>query len=285
MTTGGKRHRFRGAGAVLTALLLLTAGALFWSNCVLQVESFSFSSPRLPDDFDGYRLAVLSDLHGASFGKDNRRLLRAVAAQKPDAIAAAGDLVDRFRGVDWAELKTLADGLSAIAPVYYVTGNHEWATGDAAKIKALLTAAGWTVLSNESAAVRRGGGELVLAGIDDPNGYADQKTPETVAAEVHARYGDPFWILLAHRNDRFETRYSLLGADLTVSGHGHGGMIRLPGTDGLIGTRRDWFPSYTAGFYRANGHTVFVSRGLGNSGPSFRLFNRPQVAVLTLKKG
>lgn len=283
MTTGGKRHRFRGAGAVLTALLLLTAGALFWSNCVLQVESFSFSSPRLPDDFDGYRLAVLSDLHGASFGKDNRRLLRAVTAQKPDAIAAAGDLVDRFRGVDWEELKTLADGLSAIAPVYYVTGNHEWATGDAAKIKALLTAAGWTVLSNESAAVRRGGGELVLAGIDDPNGYADQKTPEALAREVRALQ-EPFWVLLAHRNDRFAGQYAALGADLVLSGHGHGGVIRLPGTDGLLGTGHDLFPSWTSGLYTQGASTLFVSRGLGNVGRTVRLFNRPQVALLTLHR-
>ena len=106
-----------------------------------------------------------------------------------------------------------------------------------------------------------------------------------MAAEVYAAHGDPFWLLMAHRNDRFESQYSLLGADLVLSGHGHGGIIRLPFTDGLLSTNRTFFPTYTAGLYEANGSCLFVTRGLGNSGPSFRLFNRPEVAVLTLHKG
>ena len=101
---------------------------------------------------------------------------------------------------------------------------------------------------------------------------------------MSAAWGDGFWILLAHRNDHFPGQYSLLGADLVISGHGHGGMIRLPFTDGLISTERTLFPSYTAGFYEEHGSTAFISRGLGNSGPSFRLFNRPQIAVLTLER-
>ena len=104
-----------------------------------------------------------------------------------------------------------------------------------------------------------------------------------MAAEVYAAYGDPFWILLAHRNDHFPTQYCKLGADLVVSGHGHGGLVRLPFTDGLVSTDRTFFPSYTAGLYQKNGSTLFVTRGLGNSGRTFRLFNRPQIAVLTLR--
>jgi predicted MPP superfamily phosphohydrolase len=153
------------------------------------------------------------------------------------------------------------------------------------KLKETLTAHGITVLSNEFLTLERGGDTLVLAGIDDPNGYADQKSPETLAADVYAAHGDPFWMLLAHRNDRFAEQYSLLGADLVISGHAHGGMVRLPFTDGLISHDMTLFPSYTAGLYETNGSCLFVTRGLGNSGPSFRLFNRPEVAVLTLHKG
>ena len=80
-------------------------------------------------------------------------------------------------------------------------------------------------------------------------------------------------------------QYSLLGADLVVSGHGHGGIIRLPFTDGLLSTDRTLFPTCTAGLYENNGSALFVTRGLGNSGPTFRLFNRPEVAVVTLRKG
>ena len=132
--------------------------------------------------------------------------------------------------------------------------------------------------------LERNGDTIVLAGIDDPNGYTDQKTPEELAAEVYAACGDPFWILLAHRNNRFARQYSLLGADLVCSGHAHGGIVRLPGTDGLFSHDLDLFPSYTAGLYEENGSVLFVTRGLGNSGPSFRVFNRPEIAVLTLRR-
>ena len=179
----------------------------------------------------------------------------------------------------------MAEALSAIAPTYYVTGNHEWALGGVPELKASLSAHGATVLTNQFLPLERNGDTVVLAGIDDPNGYADQKTPEELAAELYAAWGDPFWILLAHRNNRFPSQYSLLGADLVVSGHAHGGIIRLPGTDGLISHDLELFPSYTAGLYEENGSLLFVTRGLGNSGPSFRLFNRPEIAVVTLRRG
>ena len=149
----------------------------------------------------------------------------------------------------------------------------------------MLSTHGVTVLSNAFLPLERNGDTIILAGIDDPNGYADQKTPEAVAAEVYAAYGDPFWVLLAHRNNRFEQQYSLLGADLVISGHAHGGIIRLPFLGGLISHDLELFPDYTAGLYEVNGSVLFVSRGLGSSGASFRLFNRPEVAVLTLHRG
>ena len=196
-----------------------------------------------------------------------------------------GDLEDHYRGPAEGYAETVAAGLTAIAPTYYVTGNHEWAIGDVPALKERLTSCGVTVLSNQFLTLEQNGDTLVLAGIDDPNGYADQKTPEELATEVYAAQGDPFWLLLAHRNDHFASRYSLLGADLVLSGHGHGGIIRLPFTDGLLSTDRSLFPSYTAGVYEENGSCLFVTRGLGNSGPTFRLFNRPEVAVVTLYKG
>ena len=151
------------------------------------------------------------------------------------------------------------------------------------ELKERLEACGARVLSNEFVTLERNGDTVVLAGIDDPNGYADQKAPEQVAAEVYAAWGDPFWLLLAHRNNYFADQYSLLGADLVLSGHGHGGIIRLPFTDGLLSVDRTFFPSYTAGLYEENGSALFVTRGLGNSGPTFRLFNRPEIAVVTLR--
>ena len=266
-------------------LALLCAGFFRWSNHSLQTERFTFASPRLPQGFDGCTVVQLTDLHGAEFGEGNRDLIDAVRELSPDYIFLTGDLLDRFRETPHSYAADLGAAMAAIAPTYFVTGNHEWALPHVPELKDALEAAGVTVLDNRFVTLERDGDTMILAGIDDPNGYADQKTPEELAAEVKAGAEDPFWILLAHRNDRFLRQYSLLGADLVIAGHGHGGMIRLPFTDGLISTDRTLFPSYTAGFYQENGSTLFVSRGLGNSGPSFRLFNRPQIAVLTLERG
>jgi len=279
----GKRRPF--PFPTLLAILAICIAFLYWSNRSLQVDHYTHTDSSLPDGFDGCRIAVISDLQSIEFGSGNRRLLHAIAAEEPEYIFLVGDLLDRFRDIPEDYVETIADSLAAIAPTYYVTGNHEWAAGDVKELKNTLTDCGVTVLSNAFLPLERGGDVLLLAGIDDPNGYADQKTPEELAAEVTAAGGDPWWILLAHRNDRFATQYSLLGADLVISGHGHGGIIRLPFTDGLVSHNFDLFPSYMAGFYEENDSTLFVTRGLGNSAPAFRLFNRPQVALLTLEKG
>ena len=261
-----KRRPLR-ALCILTLLVLAAALFIRWDNTALQVTRFDPVFAGLPAGFDGCRLVVLSDLHGGEFGRGNEELLAAVAETAPDYIFYLGD----------------PEGLGAIAPLYYVTGNHEWAVGDVPELKERLEACGARVLSNEFVTLERNGDTVVLAGIDDPNGYADQKTPEQVAAEVYAAWGDPFWLLLAHRNNHFADQYSRLGADLVLSGHGHGGIIRLPFTDGLLSVDRTFFPSYTAGLYEENGSALFVTRGLGNSGPTFRLFNRPEIAVVTLR--
>ncbi len=269
----------------LLVLAALTALFLRWSNTALQTTYFDPAFTSLPEGFDGCRIAVLGDFHSTYFGENDQHLLETVRESDPDYIFLVGDLLDAYREVPENYAAQTADALAAIAPTYYVTGNHEWAAGDVPVLKETLTVHGVTVLSNQFLPLERNGDTIILAGIDDPNGYADQKTPETVAAEIYAAYGDPFWVLLAHRNNLFAPQYSLLGADLVVSGHGHGGIIRLPFTDGLLSVDRTFFPSYTAGLYEENGSCLFVTRGLGNSGPSFRLFNRPEVAILTLHKG
>lgn len=281
-----RRRRRRRVPRIVPFLLLAICGVLFfrWSNRSLQIEAFTYASPRLPEGFDGCTIVQLSDLHGASFGEDNAELIAAVAAQDPDLIFLTGDIQDRYRKTPASYTAAIGRAMAGIAPTYFVTGNHEWAFPDVRELKRALKDAGVTVLTNEFVALERDGGVIFLAGIDDPNGFADQKSPEALAEEVKAAAGGGFWMLLAHRNNYFEKQYSSLGADLVISGHGHGGLIRLPFTDGLISVERTLFPSYTSGFYQFNGRDVFVSRGLGNSGPSFRLFNRPQLVTLTLEK-
>lgn len=293
MAKRGRKQKTRLWPLLLAALLLFGV----WENRSIQVEEFSYPSAALPEGLSGLRLVQLSDLHGAEFGRDNQRLLAAVRKAEPDLILITGDLVDGDTAEPAAYAGRVGAALSAIAPTFFVTGNHEWAMGTAVaeSVKQALRFSGVTVLSNEAVEVTLAGpsgeeGTLILAGVDDPNAYADQKTPEELAAEVYAQWGDPFWLLLAHRNSCFDGGYCRFGADLTLCGHAHGGIWRLPFTDGLIDTRQQWFPSFTSGFYSCTdgGHPaseVFVSRGLGNSPRwALRLFNRPQVAVITLKK-
>ena len=293
MKTKSKKNKLLRAVTVLFAVLILVEAAVlgvWWSNNSIRTDTFAFAAPGLPGSFDGFRVVQLSDLHGKQFGVGNADLVAAVEAQSPDAVFLTGDLVDAHSSVE--DAVPLIEGLVALAPVYYVTGNHEWGSGQAREAVQTRRELGVVCLENEFVSLARGGEHIVIAGVHDPNGRADQKTPEQLAAEVYASEDTPpFWLLLAHRNNLFNGRYCRLGAALTFCGHAHGGIWRLPVTDGLIDTQMQLFPTFTSGFYPCeDGHGaqawVFVSRGLGNSPRGvFRLFNRPQVAVITLRKG
>ena len=276
-----RRHPLRWVAALL---ILLAVGWCFlqWQLWGIQVTVTQVGVHGLPDGFEGLRIVQISDLHGHEYGQDSEALLALVAQQVPEFIVVTGDLIDQESHL--AMVPALARGLAAIAPTYYVTGNHEWAVGGVPRLKGILTECGVTVLSNQYVTLERNGDSLVLAGVDDPNGYADQMTPEELYGEIQREAGDLCTILLAHRNDRFD-QYAAAGYDLVISGHAHGGIVRLPFTDGLLGTDRKLFPTWTAGVYTLGDSTLFVSRGLGNNTVpihGFRLFNRPDLAVLEL---
>lgn len=266
----------------LALLAVILTGFWYFENRTIAAETFPVYSDRLPSAFDGLRIVELADLHGAEFGPDNRDLLEAVRTAKPDLIALDGDLADEH--TDLEVIRTLAGELVKIAPVYYVTGNHEWAMDARKELFAILDEAGVTALRNEYAVLDRDGQSIVVAGVDDPNGPWDQKTPEELTGELREALGDPYVLLLAHRNDQLE-RWDALGLDLVLAGHAHGGVIRLPVIGGLLGTGMQLFPEYTAGLYRAGRTCMLVSRGLGNSGIPVRLFNRPHLPVVVLRSG
>lgn len=270
---------------IIAIIAVLALGVLWfqWQCWGIQTTHTEVAVNGLPEGFDGFRIVHLSDIHGHEYGENSEELLKKVRRQEPEIIVITGDLVDQKS--QFAMVPALAKGLAAIAPTYYVTGNHEWAVGSVKTLKGLLAESGVTVLSNDYVVLERGGDQLVLAGVDDPNGYADQKTPEELYGEIAAEHPGLTTLLLAHRNDRFD-QYGAAGYDLVMSGHAHGGIIRLPFTDGLLGTDRNFFPTRTSGVYTQGDSTLFVSRGLGNNTvpiSGFRLFNRPELAVIELK--
>ena len=275
--------RRRKTAVLLVLTALLAAGFLLWGNCSLQTTETALVSPALPPAFDGLRIVELADLHGRVFGRGSRRLLAAVRRAEPDLICIDGDLFDEH--TDLAMLPPLLRGLCAIAPVYYVTGNHEWRVPGLRGILAQMRACGVTVLQDDWRVLRRGEDALIVAGTDDPCGPAERKTPAELIADIRAEAGEAaFLLLLAHRNDQLP-QWSALGVQAVLAGHCHGGVVRLPFVGGLFGTDRRLFPARDAGLYRQGETALYVSRGLGYTNVHFRLFNRPEVAVIVLRRG
>lgn len=275
--------RRRKTAVLLVLTALLAAGFLLWGNCSLQTTETALVSPALPPAFDGLRIVELADLHGRVFGRGSRRLLAAVRRAEPDLICIDGDLFDEY--TDLAMLPPLLRGLCAIAPVYYVTGNHEWRVPGPRGILAQMRACGVTVLQDDWRVLRRGEDALIVAGTDDPCGPAERKTPAELIADIRAEAGEAaFLLLLTHRNDQLP-QWSALGVQAVLAGHCHGGVVRLPFVGGLFGTDRRLFPAWDAGLYRQGETALYVSRGLGYTNVHFRLFNRPEVAVIVLRRG
>ena len=258
--------RRRKTAVLLVLTALLAAGFLLWGNCSLQTTETALVSPALPPAFDGLRIVELADLHGRVFGRGSRRLLAAVRRAEPDLICIDGDLFDEH--TDLAMLPPLLRGLCAIAPVYYVTGNHEWRVPGLRGILAQMRACGVTVLQDDWRVLRRGEDALIVAGTDDPCGPAERKTPAELIADIRAEAGEAaFLLLLTHRNDQLP-QWSALGVQAV-----------------LFGTDRRLFPAWDAGLYRQGETALYVSRGLGYTNVHFRLFNRPEVAVIVLRRG
>jgi predicted MPP superfamily phosphohydrolase len=232
---------------------------------------------------------LLADIHGVEHGRENITLTAAVRRAEPDIIVIAGDLIDRFQPGRPVEkqlevAETLVHSLVRIAPVYYVTGNHEWDSGEIIPLLTMLEQSDVTILRNQHKRLTVGGESIILAGVDDPGGPADMIKPEQFIKRIHERENADFIIVLSHRNYNLEL-YSELEVELVLSGHAHGGMVRLPFTDGLVGPQYDFFPTHTSGVYKKDDTKMVVSRGLGNHFGWTRFLNNPEVVVVNLGIG
>lgn len=282
MKTKGKKHRGRGCLTALIILALIAAAAAFLikdSRDDLEISRYEVKSQKLPESFDGFKIVQLSDLHGAEFGEDGMELVEKVKELEPDIIALTGDFVTDEG--DLAAVEKLAARLTELCPVYFVSGNHEFGSGLAVKVRNILERAGVKYLSNEYLTISRGDDEILLGGVEDPLAYADMLSPDELAQKMNDAAPDAFKILLGHRN-YWMTEYPELPVDLIFCGHAHGGLIRIPGVGGLIGTDRRLFPDFDAGEYNNGRYTLIVSRGLGNSVSIPRIFNRPEIVCVEL---
>lgn len=276
-----KRKNKRGIMPIVIILVPVLAAAflLFDSAHTLSVTEYDIYDARLPQSFDGFKIVQLSDLHGAEFGKENSRLIEAVRREKPDIIAVTGDIISSSDDLPAAE--ALVTALAEICDVYFVSGNHDFGSGEMSRLSDVLEKAGIKYLSNEYVLPEKERESIVLAGVEDPNSWEDMMSPEGLAESMAAEHPDKFRILLAHRNDWCE-KYPALPVDLILCGHGHGGIVRLPGIGGIFGTGRTLFPEYDAGLFHSGSYDMIVSRGLGNSVPIPRILNRPEIITVNL---
>ena len=260
--------------AVLLGMIIWTV----WGNTALMVSTVDVSGSRIPGAFDGLRIAQVSDLHNAVFGKDHAKLIHKLSECEPDIIVITGDLVDAER-TDLDAALDFAKGAVEIADTYCLPQYGELQTA--------LERIGVIVLDDVSMQLEYHGERVMLIGLSDPDftrkrdilgevsAMADAKLRELMGEE------DSYTILLSHRPELFET-YVSCGVDLVFSGHAHGGQFRLPFVGGLIAPNQGLFPKYDSGLYVDGGTSMVVSRGIGNSIIPFRFNNRPEIVLLVL---
>ena len=283
MTAKKKKFIFLAVVAIVLVVLVIW---IAWGNTALELNTYTVSSAKLPQGFDGYRIAHVSDLHNAEMGKDNEKLLTMLRDADPDMIAITGDLIDSRNTDIEVALQFIREAVK-IAPCYYVTGNHEARVNEYGELKAGMDAAGVTVLEDAKFKISIDGETIMLIGINDPSYQTDylfgdaQTVVDTKLTELHSD-SDGYTILLSHRPELFDT-YADHGIDLVLSGHAHGGQFRLPFIGGLVAPNQGLFPEYDAGIYTEGNTNMFVSRGVGNSILPFRINNRPEVILIELQ--
>lgn len=258
---------------------------VIWADKALVCTEITVSSKSLPENFDGFRIAHISDLHNTEFGDGNQELLKMISDAKPDIIAITGDLIDS-RETDLDIALHFAQEAAKVAPCYYSVGNHEAVVEELPQLEEGLKAAGVTVLRNEAVTLDRNGQTIQVIGLDDYmffDGELGSDCVNNMLIQLCWIQNQGFNILLAHRPEFFH-RIAGLNVELILSGHAHGGQIRLPLVGGLYGPDQGLFPKYDAGLFQSGESNMVVSRGLGNSQFPFRVNNRPEVVIITLKK-
>lgn len=261
---------------ILLISVILFAVFAFWQNNNITVTNHEYTSPKIPKEFDGFKIVHLSDYHNKYCGENQESILNLVSQQNPDIIVITGDIIDQnFKGYENSQ--ELITGAVEIAPVYYVTGNHERSSDEYEIIRETMINAGVNVLEDEIAIIEKNGEILQIIGLD-----ADSLQSNVLEELMSQTDSDSLCILLSHNPEEIEY-YSECGADIAFCGHAHGGQIRLPFTQGLFAPDQGILPEYTAGAHKNGNLTEYISRGIGNSGFPLRVFNFPEIVCVTLK--
>lgn len=276
-----RAYIIRRIGMWILVLFLLDV-MTFGANNRIDITKYTYKTDALSVSFNGFRIVHLTDLHNKVFMENNEALLREIRALNPDIIVMTGDTIDASNHTNVADAVMFMEQIPEIAPTYFVHGNHEHnlpksvLSGFEEKVTNLENV---HFLNNECVQIESHTGQtLSLIGLDDLSLQAN--ILKTLADEAP----DDFQILLAHEPQYLKDYYAETGVDLVFAGHVHGGQWRIPFThQGLYGPDQGLFPKYSDGVYTEGGTTMYLSRGLGNSGFPVRLFNHPEIVCVTLE--
>lgn len=270
-----RKKIFSAAGlTLLGAVAFYVIISIIISVCGLVTTNYSLTSQKLNNNLN---VIILTDLHTASFGKNNERLIEKIRREAPDLILTVGDMVN-YETEDFSCLSLLYRQLSQIAPTYSSLGNHEFSNPHLEEIKELLRANSF-FLDNEYIETEIKGTRLRIGGL---MGYLpDDEKLNSFLKDFEST--DRFKLLLMHCPEYYIWGVNNFSSDLTVCGHTHGGQVILPFTGGIYAPEQGFFPYFDYGVYEEKGTTLLISRGLGSSNqPAPRFNNIPEIINLTL---
>jgi len=269
---------------VLSVSAIVLIPFFYYENNNLVVTDIEYVNKKIPQAFNNFKILQISDLHNKEFGKNQKTLVKHTKEIAPDIIVITGDFIDgRNTNIDIV-IEYVKQAID-IAPIYFVTGNHEEYCNVYPYLEKRLEKMGVIILDDKREVIEKGREQLTLLGLKDPTFFEDKNQDENTIEEKIKELKEKdynFTILLSHRPEYINT-YSKGNIDLVFSGHAHGGQVRLPVVGGLYAPGQGLFPKYTSGIYKENNTSMVVSRGLGNSSFPLRVFNRPELVVVTLK--
>ncbi|MBO8464134.1 MAG: metallophosphoesterase [Firmicutes bacterium] len=279
---------------VLCLVLIGVIGRIFYENSTFRIKRYTICHEKIGRKANGLKIAFLSDLHNSCYGRGNSKLLQAIQDENPDLILIGGDMLIGKNGDYMDNACTLLQNLSMKFPVYYANGNHESRMKfnpdkyeDRYQIyEKKLKAMGVSLLCNESVFLEEQ--DITITGLElDEYYYQKGKKVMMEESDMEDLVGvsdrENFQILLAHHPEFFE-KYSEWGANLVLSGHNHGGIVRLPLLGGVISPQYRLFPKYDGGLYKKDGNYMVLSRGLGTHTIKIRLWNVPELCMIELKE-
>ena len=279
---------------VLIFIALIFIGILICFVKKIDVTKYTISNEKIPEEFNGFKIVQLSDFHSQGYRNTTEDIINKVKHINPDIIVMTGDMVS-WDMEDIDEVKVLIKSLVELYPIYYIDGNHEHLAeilrpGKYVAFIEFMKELGVTTIKNDYIEIYKGDKSINLYGINLPLDGATglyvnkfQLEKNYVEKTLPEANEEKFNILLAH-TPTFIKQYSQWGADLVLCGHMHGGIVRIPFTNiGLLSPERTIFPKYAAGKFKVNGSIMIVNRGIGGSSFDLRLFNNPEITVITLK--